>query len=166
MEGKVSIVFSDLDGTLVHYPKDFGAYADIASSSDGHVVVRYRDSGEERQCRVLESMTGGLAYLSERSVTLIDEIRSAGGIFVLITGARSSTYASRRAKLPVVDYEVFENGGRCIQNNVSHRYSHSRGEKWRRNFRTALLPGVPASVSLAYSDLEFCKNFSLVSVEN
>lgn len=119
-ENKVKVLFSDLDGTLVHYPKEFIHYADIVEevaateNSAETATIRYRDSNESRECVVLSSMTGGKAYLSLRTKHLISTLRDMGVLFVIITGARSSTYAGRRDYLPQADYEFFENGGRKI----------------------------------------------------
>ncbi|KAJ8904040.1 hypothetical protein NDN08_000570 [Rhodosorus marinus] len=114
----IKVVFSDIDGTLVHYPKDFDRYAELGEVVNGKVFIRYNETGESRECRVLESMTGGKAFISEKTIALVDQIRAEGVQFVLITGARSSTYDNRRPNLPKVDFEVFENGGRCIRNGV------------------------------------------------
>lgn len=110
----VKVVFSDLDGTLVHYPKEFLSYADIISESDDEAVISYKHTGVERVCSVLKSLTGGNSYISKRTLELIAELRSLGIMFVIITGARSSTYALRRPKLPDADYEFWENGGRKL----------------------------------------------------
>lgn len=116
----MQVVFSDLDGTLVHYPKDICKYADViaetASSDDQPetATLRYKQTNEVRKCVVLASMTGGKAYLSLRTNELIKQLREMKVIFVIITGARSSTYVARRPHLPPADYEFFENGGRKI----------------------------------------------------
>lgn len=108
------VLFSDLDGTLVHYPKDFNAYASLVWETAERALVRY-STGEERECVILSSLTGGKAYISTKTITLIAELRSLGLIFVIITGARTSTYLRRRALLPPADYELFENGGRLFR---------------------------------------------------
>mmetsp|Transcript_5582 Transcript_5582/g.23709 ORF Transcript_5582/g.23709 Transcript_5582/m.23709 type:complete len:247 (+) Transcript_5582:138-878(+) len=135
-EKAIKVVFSDIDGTLVHYPKDFDRYAEVGEVVNGKVFIRYKETGESRECRVLESMTGGRAYISERTIALVDKIRAEGVMFVLITGARSSTYDNRRPNLPKVDFEVFENGGRCIRNGEidmqwTKRYENVIGDSSR-----------------------------------
>lgn len=116
-ENKVHVLFSDLDGTIVHYPKEFNEYADIVEEDDvtQTAKIKYKHSGELRECVVLTSMTGGKSYLSVKTKQLIETLRDLGVCFVIITGARSSTYIARKAKLPPADYEFFENGGRMLK---------------------------------------------------
>jgi hypothetical protein len=112
----VEVLFSDLDGTLVHYPDDFGEYASIVAEDDDAktATVRYNETGETRGCVVLSSMTGGKAYLSTNTVALLRQLRGLGVVFVIITGARTSTYVRRRPLLPPAEFEFFENGGRKL----------------------------------------------------
>jgi hydroxymethylpyrimidine pyrophosphatase-like HAD family hydrolase len=116
---EVKVLFCDLDGTLVHYPKDFQEYASLISEDEatGTAIVRY-SSGEERACQVLSSMTGGKAYISTATLELVGRLRSLGVLFVIITGARASTYAQRRPRLPPADFEFFENGGRMLDDGA------------------------------------------------
>lgn len=120
----VDVVFSDLDGTLLHYPKHFLEYAEIISeqpaSTDAPetVTIKYKENNEICECVALTSMTGGKAYISRKTNRLIQQLRELGVIFVIITGARSSTYGARRPLLPAADYEFFENGGRKLCNGV------------------------------------------------
>ena len=60
------------------------------------------------------SSTGTLAFISERTLQLVAEIRQAGHLFVLISGARSSTVLERLPFLPAADAYVTENGGRIF----------------------------------------------------
>lgn len=117
---KVRIVFSDLDGTLLHYPSDFLSFATVSSEdpSAHTATLTYTASGTTRECVTVGSLTGGLAYMSLRTTHLIVQLRALGVVFVIVTGARSSTYASRRASLPDADYEFCENGGRKIAGGV------------------------------------------------
>lgn len=151
-ENSVQVVFSDLDGTLVHYPKEFLEYADIISEEPAtedtpeKAVIKYKETNETRECVVLTSMTGGKAYMSDKTKDLIAEMREMGVIFVIISGARSSTYAGRRPYLPDADYEFFENGGRKLHNGTLDA-------EWTDNFeaqigvvkdRESILPEMPA----------------------
>uniref|UniRef100_A0A7S1XIB5 Trehalose-phosphatase n=1 Tax=Erythrolobus australicus TaxID=1077150 RepID=A0A7S1XIB5_9RHOD len=110
------VLFSDIDGTLVHYPKHFEEYAVVETLDEERksATLRYLETGERIECVVLSSLTGGQAFLSRRTLELVRQIRERGVLFVMITGARSSTYMQRRAQLPSADYEFFENGGRLI----------------------------------------------------
>jgi hypothetical protein len=116
----IKVLFSDLDGTLVHYPKDFGDYASVIleDESVGTATIRYNVSGEQRTCLILTSMTGGKAYISTATLELVEHLRCLGVLFVIITGARASTYAQRRARLPPADFEFYENGGRMLANGA------------------------------------------------
>lgn len=121
---EVKVVFSDLDGTLVHYPKEFLEYADIISEQEASenspekATIKYKETNETRECIVLTSMTGGKAYMSLKTKELIKELRELQVLFVIITGARSSTYAKRRGLLPPADFEFFENGGRKLAQGI------------------------------------------------
>lgn len=122
-----TVVFSDIDGTLVHYPKDFNSYASVISTDTetGTVIIEYKQTREQRICVPLPSKTGGTSYISQKTHHLITKLRSLPNTtFVIITGARASTYTSRRPKLPNADYEFFENGGRKLCNGLlDHKWS-------------------------------------------
>lgn len=113
-----AVVFSDVDGTLVHYPKHFSEYADIVSTNEdeGTAVIRYKETEDERECLAMVSKTGGTSYISKRTLDLVAQLRRLDVTFVIITGARASTYEKRRPRLPVADFEFYENGGRKLRN--------------------------------------------------
>lgn len=114
----LSVLFSDLDGTLVHYLKDLQHYATIKDHTPTTATITYKETGEECLCNVLPSKTAGPAYISNRTKDLIAQLRRLGVVFVIITGARTSTYIKRRAFLPPADFEFFENGGRKLRNGI------------------------------------------------
>ena len=112
--GSVKAVFSDLDGTLVHFPKWFEEHGSKIVRRDpaaGTATVRSPD-GQERACRLLPSSTMGDGLVSERTVELIDELRALGVLFVVVTAARKSTLLERLPLLPAVDVAVGETGSR------------------------------------------------------
>eukprot|EP00871_Galdieria_phlegrea_P003792 jgi/Galph1/4413/GphlegSOOS_G3121.1 len=123
------VIFSDLDGTLLHYPEHLerfietlwfqndylNRFSTVVPVDETRAVVRYKDSGEERVCVPVPSSTRGSAYISMRTFELINHIREKGIIFVYVTGARSTTFESRRHLLPQVDFEVCESGGRITR---------------------------------------------------
>ena len=60
-------LFSDLDGTLLHYPKHFTKHnvEVLAEDETGHVGLVRRD-GQMRTCRLFPSSTMGQGYMSFR----------------------------------------------------------------------------------------------------
>eukprot|EP00966_Prymnesium_polylepis_P022620 520458-Prymnesium_polylepis.1 len=107
-------VFSDLDGTLVHFAKWFEQHGTRIVSMDeqaGTAVVETA-SGERRDCRLLPSSTMGPGLVSERSVELVAELRAEGVMFVVVTAARKSTLLERLPLLPDCDAAVAETGSR------------------------------------------------------
>jgi len=69
-------------------------------------------SGERRDCRQLPSSTMGPGLVSERSVELVERLRSEGVLFVVVTAARKSTLHERLPLLPTCDAAVAETGSR------------------------------------------------------
>ncbi|MBI2463555.1 HAD family phosphatase [Candidatus Peregrinibacteria bacterium] len=124
------IVFSDIDGTLAHYPKHFEDFAEIIERDESTRTAIYRDknSGEERLCNILPSSTGlGDAYISKKTIELIDEFRREGMLFALVSGMRKSTYKMRIPLLPEADFGIVENGGIIYEKNELDR-------KWPMRF--------------------------------
>ena len=107
-------IFSDLDGTLVHFPAWFEEHGSKVVSSDaatGTAVVE-GPTGDRRDCRVLPSSTMGPGMVSERTVSLVDALRAEGVLFVVVTAARKSTLLERWPLLPACDARVCETGSR------------------------------------------------------
>jgi len=83
----IRIVFSDVDGTLVHYPEDFN------------------DETEEAGNRILKlppSATGMQGIISSRTIVYCRELRQKQKL-VLISGMRTSTLLKRLPYLPRAD---------------------------------------------------------------
>jgi hypothetical protein len=96
----VDIVFSDLDGTLIHYP----------TNSDDNIKKDYsRDI-----CRLPPSSTGMVGVISSETLRLVRDIRRTGVKFVLVSGMRSSTLLKRTPYLPKADAYCCEDGGRIF----------------------------------------------------
>jgi hydroxymethylpyrimidine pyrophosphatase-like HAD family hydrolase len=112
----VRAVFSDLDGTLVHFSQWFGKHGvrviDGSVGGDPTRAVVENDTGERRACRVLPESTMGPGYVSERTIELVGELRERGTLFVVITAARKSTLLERLPFLPPCDVAVCECGSR------------------------------------------------------
>eukprot|EP00123_Amoebidium_parasiticum_P001155 comp12199_c0_seq1/m.6963 comp12199_c0_seq1/g.6963 ORF comp12199_c0_seq1/g.6963 comp12199_c0_seq1/m.6963 type:complete len:316 (-) comp12199_c0_seq1:521-1468(-) len=123
------VVFSDLDGTLVHYPKDCESFSVLEPAKEGVKTrtVRYTHgpyAGQVRECVELPSLTGGPSYLSLKTIELIAEVRRKGCAFVIITGARSTTLYNRLPDLPICDFYVWENGGKIASED------HTLDREW------------------------------------
>ena len=127
------VVFSDVDGTLAHYAWQLEGIVDVlprGKAGAGVATLRYRETDEEVECVVLPSRKSGAAYVSRRTIELVAQLRARGVAFVMISGARSSTYLGRRPLLPEADFDVFENGGRILERN-------SADPAWSQRMRAA-----------------------------
>ena len=67
----VKAIFSDLDGTLVHFPAWFNEHGSRVLSSDeaAKTAVVESPEGERRDCRLLPSSTMGPGLVSEKTVS-------------------------------------------------------------------------------------------------
>eukprot|EP00548_Thalassiothrix_antarctica_P014131 CAMPEP_0194178712 /NCGR_PEP_ID=MMETSP0154-20130528/12237_1 /TAXON_ID=1049557 /ORGANISM="Thalassiothrix antarctica, Strain L6-D1" /LENGTH=201 /DNA_ID=CAMNT_0038893735 /DNA_START=177 /DNA_END=779 /DNA_ORIENTATION=- len=94
----IDIIFSDVDGTLVHYPKN-------STSNDNDSVVLELPS----------SSTGMGGIISLETLRLCQELRlKRNKKLVLISGMRSTTLWNRIPYLPKADAYCCENGGRIF----------------------------------------------------
>jgi hypothetical protein len=61
-------VFSDLDGTLLHYAKHFTAHGVTVTKEDqvGRVGIVKNEDGEVRLCRLFQSSALGNGFMSYR----------------------------------------------------------------------------------------------------
>mmetsp|Transcript_20065 Transcript_20065/g.50806 ORF Transcript_20065/g.50806 Transcript_20065/m.50806 type:complete len:329 (-) Transcript_20065:1263-2249(-) len=118
---KPRVVFSDLDGTLVHFERHFRDHgATLTSPADcapGH--AQFEHAEEKRRCVLLPTSTMGPGVMSLRTMDLITELRGAGVLFVYVTGARCSTLMERLPLMAPVDAAFGETGGRYLTNNCS-----------------------------------------------
>jgi len=111
---RLRAIFSDLDGTLVHFPAWFEKHGSkIISRDEGAKrAVCESPTGETRDCRLLPSSTMGDGLVSERSAELVQQLRSEGILFVIVTAARKSTLMERWPLLPDSDVYCCETGSR------------------------------------------------------
>eukprot|EP00571_Detonula_confervacea_P001088 CAMPEP_0172314028 /NCGR_PEP_ID=MMETSP1058-20130122/21483_1 /TAXON_ID=83371 /ORGANISM="Detonula confervacea, Strain CCMP 353" /LENGTH=357 /DNA_ID=CAMNT_0013027781 /DNA_START=75 /DNA_END=1145 /DNA_ORIENTATION=+ len=107
-------IFSDIDGTLVHYAKDFQKHGVRLVSSNEQTLTAIVEgpNGDRRNCRLLPSLTMGPACVSERTIELVEELRAHGVLFCVVTAARKSTMLQRWDLLPACDAHVCEAGSR------------------------------------------------------
>lgn len=99
----IKIIFSDLDGTLIHYPKNNNDEKNGAKDKPQNLL------------KLPPSSTGMRGTISAKTLSLVDEIRHQHGVkFVLISGMRTSTLLQRLPYLPRADAYCSENGGRIF----------------------------------------------------
>jgi hypothetical protein len=96
-EKDILVVFSDLDGTLVHYPKKL-------PKSERHNAL----------LKLPPSTTGMRGIVSSKTLSLTQDIRKKGAKFVLVSGMRTSTFLNRVPFLPRADAYCTEAGGRIF----------------------------------------------------
>ena len=126
---RLKAIFSDLDGTIVHFPAWFEEHGSRIVSKDEatkHAICESAD-GQRRDCRLLPSSTMGDGLVSERTVTLVQELREEGVIFVIVTAARKSTLFERQPLLPASDAACCETGSRVYLQDGSLDVEWARG---------------------------------------
>jgi hypothetical protein len=138
----VQAIFSDMDGTLVHYEKAMEAQGYQLLNIDGtpsdsfaqtehstltitrcgvemqRVVFLHAPTGTKVPCVRVPSLTLGGGYVSLATLEMAEELRCRFGVnIVLMTGARTSTMLMRRQSgtIPIVDYDVCEGGGKVFE---------------------------------------------------
>jgi hypothetical protein len=95
----IRIVYSDVDGTLVHYPDNLD---DHVGTADNEII------------RLPPSATGLQGIISTETFRKCQEIRRRGKKLVLISGMRSTTLWKRIPYLPRADAYCCEAGGRIF----------------------------------------------------
>ena len=134
------IVFSDIDGSVVHYLKDHDIEKNPKGTykRDSATTYVHLPTGRTVQLLAIPSKTLVGGFISQVSYERIGALRKRGTIFVFITGARTATFLARRAKgLPPMDYGVCENGGKIFDEEGqlveewSHRFESVAG-KWQQ----------------------------------
>ncbi|CAJ1941091.1 unnamed protein product [Cylindrotheca closterium] len=89
------LVFSDLDGTLIHYPE-------------------YLPDNDESLLKLPPSSTGMRGVVSSETLKLTQDLRTQGKKFVLVSGMRTTTLLNRLPYLPKADAYCSEAGGRIF----------------------------------------------------
>ncbi|KAI8469912.1 MAG: hypothetical protein J3K34DRAFT_521817 [Monoraphidium minutum] len=93
------VCFSDIDGTLVHYPETEEI---IELQRAGGIIL------------LPPSTTGRVGIISEETLRLAARLRGAGARLAIVSGARTPTVLQRLPFLPAADAIVSENGGRIF----------------------------------------------------
>mmetsp|Transcript_6765 Transcript_6765/g.8839 ORF Transcript_6765/g.8839 Transcript_6765/m.8839 type:complete len:389 (+) Transcript_6765:46-1212(+) len=95
----IQVIFSDVDGTLVHYPED---------------VDKHKGSSGNRILALPPSSTGMRGIISSRTLDRCQSLRRYGKKLVIISGMRTSTLLKRLPYLPRSDAYCAEAGGRIF----------------------------------------------------
>jgi len=98
----LKLVFSDIDGTLVHY------------NDDGNAAQQHEDDRRGVLLRLPASATGTVGVISAETLRQCREIRKRGVKLVLISGARTQTLLQRLPYLPKADAYCSEAGSRVF----------------------------------------------------
>jgi len=122
----IRLVFSDVDGTLVHYPSSIPeSNTKTETESDTHQEGSSskdndndNDNDKEAKKKLLAlppSSTGLRGIISIRTLELAREIRRTNTKLVVVSGMRTSTLLQRLPYLPKADAYCSENGGRIFR---------------------------------------------------
>jgi len=125
-----SVVFSDVDGTLVHYPNEAEIEALLRRSEQNNSGAQSPASSERKMLLLPASATGKVAVISSKTLRLCRDIRRQrvrirqgqrhiGGTgdnvkLVLVSGMRTPTLLQRLPYLPRADAYCSEVGGRVF----------------------------------------------------
>ena len=102
----ISLCFSDVDGTLVHYPAESSHRSEGGGGSGG-------DDGSNSLIFLPPSSTGMRGIISSRTLRLAQRLRSEGRVrLVLVSGMRGTTLLKRLPYLPRADAYACDAGGR------------------------------------------------------
>jgi hypothetical protein len=111
----IKIVFSDVDGTLLHYPSLDHSDDKGSNNNDGDSDGNNDDDDDNEILRLPPSSTGLVGIISSRSLQQCQEIRRVHGCkLVLVSGMRTSTLLQRLPFLPKADAYCSEAGGRIF----------------------------------------------------
>ena len=110
------VLFSDLDGTCIHYQESMGRATVAAACDDAGLwdCVCGETGQRTRLLRLPPSTSGAAGVVSLRTLERYAALRALGVKLVLISGARSSTLLQRLPWLPAADAYVCESGGRVF----------------------------------------------------
>ncbi|CAE7813016.1 unnamed protein product [Symbiodinium sp. CCMP2456] len=117
----VRAIFSDIDGTLVHYAHvlERSGYSLNGADSDkdgGLAEFIHKPTGVTIPVLKVPSTTLSGGYISKKTLDLVADLRARGVIFCLLTGARTRTFMKRHETrtIPFPDFGVCEGGGKIF----------------------------------------------------
>lgn len=108
-DNSIKIIFSDIDGSLIHYPKSSQENDETQQQQDGN------DGSHNEILALPPSATGMQGIISSQTLATCRDLRVEKGVkLVLVTGARTSTLLNRLPYLPKADAYCTEAGGRIF----------------------------------------------------
>lgn len=120
----IALVFSDVDGTLVHYPESI-------DRQDGSSDANYDDENN-LLLKLPPSRTGLQGVISYETLRKCQVLRRKYGIkLVLVSGMRTSTMMQRLPFLPRADAYCCENGGRIFYPVDADENEHHQGRVFK-----------------------------------
>ena len=136
---KLRAIFSDIDGTIVHYDaklkKQGYELVDIVEVEEGNTnnkspssssfdkrvhIWKHTATGRTVRSIPVPSATLGGGFISLATMSLVQKLRQERDVkFCLLTGARTSTFLSRvySGALPKFDFGVCEGGGKIYSSS-------------------------------------------------
>jgi hypothetical protein len=130
------IIFSDIDGSLVHYEKNTGD-----------------NDNKERDDTILAlppSATGMKGIISFQTLALCRELRQKGVKLVLVSGMRTSTLLNRLPYLPKADAYCTEAGGRIFYPTEVINEEDEEVESPFQQWSTVEIPGDDSDIEDDY----------------
>lgn len=108
-ENAIKIIFSDIDGSLIHYPNEL----------QDHESPRSKQQEQDDETNLIlalpPSATGLRGLISSQTLATCRDLRLEKDVkLVLVTGARTSTLLNRLPYLPKADAYCTEAGGRIF----------------------------------------------------
>jgi len=136
----VRAIFSDIDGTLVHYAHvlERSGYCLNGADADedgGLTEFIHKPTGTKIPVLKVPSTTLSGGYVSKKTMDLVADLRARGVIFCLLTGARTCTFMKRHEtrSIPFPDFGVCEGGGKIFTFNESTGAAEL-DEEWIKQF--------------------------------
>ena len=121
----VRAIFSDIDGTLVHYAHvlERSGYCLNGADADedgGLTEFIHKPTGTKIPVLKVPSTTLSGGYVSKKTMDLVADLRARGVIFCLLTGARTCTFMKRHETrtIPFPDPQVLQNLTKSGLNNL------------------------------------------------
>lgn len=144
----IDVVFSDIDGTCVHYDMNETLVAFTGEGLEhlGLERAQFPDGNSAWVIALPESSSGSRGIISLDTLAKYETLRSLGKKVVLVSGCRFATLLQRLAYLPRADAYVCESGGRIFFPNTSYTLPGLCEDISWRNQHVGLPPKQPSPV--------------------